>query len=383
MSQNDSIIQLKRKAADSTSEVSLRPGEPLIDFSDQNKLKIGGAPDKNGEPTQIEFYNSAIINDYLSWKDGITTVKGGDVEIRTEFGLLVVANDPEAHINFSGAHFNVQSNVIDLNCDQAHVHSSDNIEISSDSEIHLDASKVVSHSTLEYDVAGDPIAALDDLGLIHTSISNAGKASENLITTDYQDAGVPGRMVVRAFNDEGNHGIIFGDLAKLSSVGDHFTEQLKWDAASNKLLFLDELSATDAESEEFLEVGRTEIAFLGAKSSKQLSITAQGIDCQNIKATHVQASNFNATSDARLKENFIPFNLSTSILDLPVYQFDFIDGPKNQIGCKAQDLEKICPEIVNADPNGYLSIQESKIVYLLLEEVKKLRNEINELKRGN
>jgi hypothetical protein len=46
----------------------------------------------------------------------------------------------------------------------------------------------------------------------------------------------------------------------------------------------------------------------------------------------------------------------------------------------AQDLQQICPEIVNEDNNGYLSIQESKIVYLLIDEVKKLRKEIKELK---
>lgn len=94
----------------------------------------------------------------------------------------------------------------------------------------------------------------------------------------------------------------------------------------------------------------------------------------------VSAPSFNATSDARLKENFEPLALEKSILDLPTYKFDFIDGTKNQIGCKAQDLQEICPEIVVENDNGYLSIQESKIVYLLLEEVKKLRAELEALK---
>lgn len=94
----------------------------------------------------------------------------------------------------------------------------------------------------------------------------------------------------------------------------------------------------------------------------------------------INAGSFNAYSDARLKENFQPLTPEKSILDLPTYKFDFIDGVKNQIGCKAQDLQEICPEIVTEGSDGYLSIQESKIVYLLLEEVKKLRKEINELK---
>lgn len=94
----------------------------------------------------------------------------------------------------------------------------------------------------------------------------------------------------------------------------------------------------------------------------------------------VCSSSFNATSDARLKENFQELKTG-NILDLPTYKFDYINGAKNQIGCKAQDLQKICPEIVDENSDGYLSIQESKIVYLLLEEVKKLRGELDELRK--
>ena len=97
-----------------------------------------------------------------------------------------------------------------------------------------------------------------------------------------------------------------------------------------------------------------------------------------------KASSFVATSDARLKENIQPYiPTKNTILELPIYKFDFINnGKKNNIGCLAQDLQKICPEIVHEDSDGYLSIEESKIVYLLLGEVKQLREELNELKRG-
>lgn len=94
----------------------------------------------------------------------------------------------------------------------------------------------------------------------------------------------------------------------------------------------------------------------------------------------VEADTYNAVSDARLKENFQQFTSTKSILDLPIYKFDFIHGPKNQIGCKAQDLQEICPEIVNKDSDGYLSIQENKIIYLLIDEIKKLKEEIKTLK---
>ena len=98
----------------------------------------------------------------------------------------------------------------------------------------------------------------------------------------------------------------------------------------------------------------------------------------------VTAASYNATSDKRLKNNIQDFTPSASILDLPLYRFDFINGAKNQIGCMAQDLQSICPEIVLEDPNnGYLSINESKIVYLLIDEIRKLKNQVTLLINNN
>ena len=97
-------------------------------------------------------------------------------------------------------------------------------------------------------------------------------------------------------------------------------------------------------------------------------------------AGYFSATYFLATSDRRLKENLKPFESKKSILDLPIYKFDFINGKKDNIGCMAQDLQEICPEIVSERKDGYLTIEENKIVYLLLEEVKKLKKEIEDLR---
>lgn len=95
----------------------------------------------------------------------------------------------------------------------------------------------------------------------------------------------------------------------------------------------------------------------------------------------VQAAVFQATSDKRLKENIEPYKSSSNILSLPVYKYDFIDGPKEQIGCLAQDLKEICPELVRDRGDGFLAINENKLVYLLLEEIKRLDKEIKNLKK--
>lgn len=101
-----------------------------------------------------------------------------------------------------------------------------------------------------------------------------------------------------------------------------------------------------------------------------------------LTATTVSAGTFVATSDKRLKENIKPYSCEKSILELPVYTYNFIadDTKTKHIGCIAQELQEICPELVKEDEKGYLSINESKLVYLLLDEVKKLKAEVNQLK---
>jgi len=96
----------------------------------------------------------------------------------------------------------------------------------------------------------------------------------------------------------------------------------------------------------------------------------------------VSAISYAATSDIRLKQNIKDYNCENSVLDLPIKEYEYINDNEHvrHIGCIAQDLQQICPELVHEDANGYLNIEESKLVYLLLSEVKKLKEEVNKLK---
>ena len=98
--------------------------------------------------------------------------------------------------------------------------------------------------------------------------------------------------------------------------------------------------------------------------------------------TKIQAKTFDAISDIRKKTAIQDYICKKSILDLPIKEFEFIDDETHtkNIGCIAQDLQEICPEIVHEDKDGYLSIEETKLVYLLLQEVKELKKEIKALK---
>lgn len=98
--------------------------------------------------------------------------------------------------------------------------------------------------------------------------------------------------------------------------------------------------------------------------------------------TKIQAKTFDAISDVRKKTAIKDYICKKSILDLPIKEFEFIDDETHtkHIGCIAQDLQEICPEIVHEDADGYLSIEETKLVYLLLQEVKELKKELKTLK---
>lgn len=94
----------------------------------------------------------------------------------------------------------------------------------------------------------------------------------------------------------------------------------------------------------------------------------------------ITAMCYHAKSDLRLKENIKDYIPKNSILDLPVVEFDFKNSAKHQIGCIAQDLQNLFPELVDTNDDGYLTIAENKLVYLCILEIKKLKAEIEALK---
>lgn len=135
------------------------------------------------------------------------------------------------------------------------------------------------------------------------------------------------------------------------------------------------------------EDGTGVIHLTGGKVGNLAAIIALNAQNGNVSAQSFNASgeitaqSFNAKSDKRLKENIVEYSPNKSILDLPIYSYNFISDEKKtkKIGCLAQDLKEICPEIVKEDDKGYLSIEENKIAYLLLDEVKKLKKSVDGL----
>ena len=110
-----------------------------------------------------------------------------------------------------------------------------------------------------------------------------------------------------------------------------------------------------------------------------------------INSTKVEAPYFNATSDRRAKEDPLPF--SGKALDIinqiQTFTYKYKDTKQVSYGVMAQDLLDIKINdfsfVENAAATGengdYMSVRESKLVYLLLEGIKELQIEVNNLRK--
>ncbi len=147
-----------------------------------------------------------------------------------------------------------------------------------------------------------------------------------------------------------------------------------------------ETTAMDAHS---LEAGTLQVrgsAFVGDQLSVRggLNVGASG----NFAGT-VAANGVALTSDARFKTNIHGLSGSLeSVMKLRGVSFDwkrdefadrnFSDQP--QIGLIAQEVEKVFPELVTKDSQGYRAVEYQNLVPVLIEAIKEMKTENDELK---
>ena len=112
-------------------------------------------------------------------------------------------------------------------------------------------------------------------------------------------------------------------------------------------------------------------------------------DGTTLRFTFDDAGDFTATgnvtaySDITLKDNIetIP-NALDKVLNLRGVQFDRIDREDNphEIGVIAQEVEEVIPEVVLTHEDGLKSVAYGNLVGLLIESIKELKAEVNDLK---
>jgi len=88
-------------------------------------------------------------------------------------------------------------------------------------------------------------------------------------------------------------------------------------------------------------------------------------------------------SDARLKENIETVENGLDLVSqLRGVWYNRIGKEDREVGVIAQEVEEVLPEVVNTDNDGTKSVDYGKMVGVLIEAIKELKQEIEELK-GN
>lgn len=88
-----------------------------------------------------------------------------------------------------------------------------------------------------------------------------------------------------------------------------------------------------------------------------------------------------ANSDERLKDNINTIENALDKVDtLRGVEFNWTGDFDTQIGVIAQEVKEVLPEVVEQDNIGHYQVNYSAIVPVLIEAIKELKNEIEELK---
>ena len=94
------------------------------------------------------------------------------------------------------------------------------------------------------------------------------------------------------------------------------------------------------------------------------------------------STDYNSSSDKRLKKNIKTVeNAVEKIQALRGVTFDWKEGSSKGIGLIAQEVEKIIPDVVTSDENGYMGIKYTNIIGILVEAIKDQQEQINTLRK--
>jgi hypothetical protein len=107
-------------------------------------------------------------------------------------------------------------------------------------------------------------------------------------------------------------------------------------------------------------------------AAEKLATTSSGISV---------TGDVTSSSDERLKDNIkvIP-NALDKVQQINGVSFDWKDSGRSSIGVIAQNVEKVIPEVVNENEDGYKSVTYGNMVGLLIEAMKEQQQQIEDLK---
>jgi hypothetical protein len=98
----------------------------------------------------------------------------------------------------------------------------------------------------------------------------------------------------------------------------------------------------------------------------------------------ITATNFYALSDLALKQNVVNIeNPMAKLMGISGVSFKWKKNKSKAVGIIAQDVEKVLPEAVSTDGQGYKVVSYDSLIPLLIESVKSLKAELDLLKKKN
>ena len=125
-------------------------------------------------------------------------------------------------------------------------------------------------------------------------------------------------------------------------------------------------------------------ATVATSTSTGALIVAGGVGVTgNIHASgDVISPNFYSQSDLALKQNIVTIkNPLDKLMGISGVNFKWKSDKSKAVGIIAQDVEKVLPEAVSTDGNGYKVVAYDSLIPLLIESVKSLKAELDLLKK--
>jgi hypothetical protein len=210
------------------------------------------------------------------------------------------------------------------------------------------------------DLSGDIFSVADISGVPIMNVNSDG--------TSYFDGDVGIGVENPSYKlDVWGDGIALGSaaFAKYDSSNDLFLVG-DWDGAGA------DMAIYDGNSSEVVRIKSDKVGIGEVNPSYSLDVSG------TIRAT----GDVIAYSDKRVKENIQTIDNSLEkVIKLRGVEFNKIGEDKKSIGVIAQEIEKILPEVVREDDKGMKSVAYGNITGILIEAIKELKAEIEELKK--
>jgi Chaperone of endosialidase len=213
-----------------------------------------------------------------------------------------------------------------------------------------------------------PVAKMDIMGSLYLSHFYYGANEDTYI----RGGKAGSHVLINDIAGQGNVGIGVTNPAYILDVKDRI--RLRANGSNTAGIYLNNAANT------------TWTAFAGMKTDTQVGLFIGGtwrFWVDNAGSGYLNG-NLIQTSDKRLKQDFSLLSNSLSdIYQLKGYHFKWIEASRSQdlqTGLIAQEVQKIFPELVQTDDKGFLSVNYIGLIPHLIEAVKELKNENNDLK---